>query len=370
MYNAPSQGATDAISPAFQRTKHLLFNPFRFSFWWRMTLVCLYSGQLAGSFNGFNFNLPSDWPQSRRRGGSSGFLADFPWHNVDPSTVWVWVGIAVIGLVALAVFVLVFMYISSMLQFVLFDSVLIGECHIRQNWSRRQRAGRKYFKFSLIVSAVVWTIMLMVFGTPILFAWASGLFAEPSRHLWVLIGGGIVVALLFLVFALAAAAFGVLARDLLVPVLAMEDIPLGEAFDKAKMMVVADKGGYAIYALMRFLLAIAVGIVFGIINVILFLLVLVPTAVVGVLIFSLVPAGSGAPHFALIGIFVLIGIAILIALIVATLFISLPGAIFQQSFSMYFVAARYAPLTPYMYPPPLIPPAPPPMAPPAEPAPA
>src|SRR5947209_18919832 len=126
MYNGPSRSATDAITPAFERTKYLLFKPFRFSFWWRMIVVCLFSGQLAGSFNGFNFNLPSNFPQNRRRGGSSSFLTDFPWPHVDPSTLWLWVGIAVIGLVALAIFILVYMYIVSMLQFVLFDCVLTG----------------------------------------------------------------------------------------------------------------------------------------------------------------------------------------------------------------------------------------------------
>jgi len=242
--------------------------------------------------------------------------------------------------------------------------VLTGECHIRESWSRRQSPGRKYFKFSLIVSAISWSVLLVVFGAPILFAWAAGLFNEPSRHIAVLVIGGILLLLLFLAFALALAAFSVLARDLLVPILAMEDISLGDAFERAKSMVAGDKSGYAVYALMRFLLLVAVGIVFGIINFVLIMLVVLPTTVVGILLYSVVPAGAGVAHGVLIAIFIFLGIVIGVALLLATLFVSLPGAVFQQSFSMYFVAARYQPLTPYMYPPP------PPYVPPPQPAPA
>jgi len=367
MYNAPSQSATDAIGPAFERTKHLLFKPFRWSFWWRMTLVCLFTGQLGAGFNGFNFNIPANFPQDRRRGGSSEFLSNLPWH-VDPSTLWLWVGIGVIAFLALAMIFLVFMYISSVLQFVLFDSVLLGECHIRESWSRRQGPGRKYFKFSLIVAAISWTIVLVVFGTPVLFAWASGIFNEPSKHLAILIVAGIILALLFVVFSLALAAFSVLARDLLVPVLAMEDLALKDAFDKVKAMVAADKTGYAVYALMRFLLLIAVGIVFGIINMVLIMAVVLPTVLMGVLVFTLVPGGGGVAHGVLIAVFALLAIVIGILLICTTLMVSLPGGVFQQSFSMYFVAARYQPLMHYMYPPP--PPMPPPYVPPPQPVPA
>jgi hypothetical protein len=368
MYIGLSRSATDAIGPAFERTKQLLFKPFRFGFWWRMTLVCLFSGQLGGSFNGFNFNVPGNFPQPHRKDDPSELLGGFPWPHVDPATLRLWIVFAAIAMIALAVLILAFMYISSVLQFILFDSVLTGQCHIREYWSRRQRAGKKYFKFSLIVSAITWSILLVVFGTPILFAWAAGLFHEPSKHMAVLIIGGILLVLVFIAFALALVAFSVLARDLLVPILAMEDITLGDAFEKAKSMVTGDKSGYAVYALMRFLLLIAVGIVFGIINLVLILLVVIPTALVGVLLYSVVPAGAGIAHGVLIAIFIFSGFVIGVALILVTLFVSLPGAVFQQSFSMYFVAARYQPLMPYMYPPP--PPMPPPYIPPAEPAPA
>ena len=51
----------------------------------------------------------------------------------------------VIGLI----FALIMLYVSSVMRFILFDSVVEKECRIRRNWSRRQSAGWRYLLWQL-----------------------------------------------------------------------------------------------------------------------------------------------------------------------------------------------------------------------------
>ncbi|MGH9678047.1 MAG: DUF7544 domain-containing protein, partial [Candidatus Acidiferrum sp.] len=120
--------AIDAISPALERAKQQLFQPFRWGFWLRMALVAFLAGEVGGGglggFNGFNgFNLP----QNRGDVDHDFLLRALPW----------------IFLLALALFALflVFLYLHSVFRFILFDSVLRGQCRIRAGWSRWHECG-------------------------------------------------------------------------------------------------------------------------------------------------------------------------------------------------------------------------------------
>ena len=355
----PSLSPVDSFSPAIQRTTGLLFKPFRWNFYWRMAVVAFLTGELGGG--GFN-RIPTSFPtdHGRRRGGSSEFLQSLPWHLPGALNTVDWVIIGAFAVAALIAFILVFLYISSIFRFILFDSVLTGKCSIREGWSRRQREGRKYFQWSLIVMAITLTLLLVVFGTPVLFAWSAGIFHNASQHVLLLVLAGIAMMFLFVAYLLAAGAVHVISRDMLVPMFAFEDISIGEAWERVKHMITADRGGYAGYYGMCILLAMAIGIVFGIIGLILIVVLLIPIIVIGVMIVAALAATGWNPVGILIA--VLLGIVALVVLMFASALVYVPGVIFRQSYGMYFFGARYQPLTPYMYPPP--PPMPPPFVPP------
>jgi hypothetical protein len=277
-----------------------------------------------------------------------------------------WILIGAIAAISLFAVMLIFLYIASIFRFILFDSVLTGNCSIRENWSRRQREGRKLFQWSLIVMAITFTVIIVVFGTPVLFAWSAGFFANASQHVAVLLIGGLLLALLFLVFLLIAGAVHILTRDMMVPMFAFEDISIGDAWERTKQMIAADQGGYAGYYGMCILLAIAIGIVFGIIGLIIMLIFLIPMVIVGIVVVGIVIATKMNP--------LVIAFAVILAVIAAVIlmFVSsliyVPAVVFRQSYGMYFFGARYQPLMAYLYPPP--PPPPPPVAPPIQPMPA
>src|SRR3954471_2807130 len=189
---APSLSPTDAVSPAIHRASAMLFKPFRWRFYWRMAVVAFLTGELGG---GGNFNIPSNFPtdHGKHRGGSSEFLSALPWHLPAGLSVTQWIIIGAIAAFALFAVMLIFLYIASIFRFILFDSVLTGNCSIRENWSRRQREGRKLFQWSLIIMVITFSLFIVIFGTPVLFAWSSGIFHNASQHILLLVLGGIVM---------------------------------------------------------------------------------------------------------------------------------------------------------------------------------
>jgi len=357
----PSLSPVDSFNPAIQRTAGLLFKPFRWSFYWRMAVVAFLSGELGG---GFNLRLPANFPNDKgRRGGSSEFLNSVPWHLPGHFSVTEWIIIGAVAFFALIAVMLIFLYIASIFRFILFDSVLTGNCSIRENWSRRQREGRKYFQWSLIVMVISFSVAIVFFGTPFLFAWSSGIFHNASQHVLLLVLGGLVMFFLFLAFLLVAGAVHIISRDMVVPMFAFEDISIGEAWERVKRMIAADKAGYAAYYGMCILLAIAVAIVFGIIGIIVLIILAIPAVVIGVVIFGILAAtGWNVLAIAVAVVAALIAVA---ALVLIVGLIHVPAVVFRQSYGMYFFGARYQPLIPYLYPPP-----PPPYIPPSQPVPA
>jgi hypothetical protein len=356
----PSQSPVDAFTPAIRRTGALLFSPFRWSFYWRMAVVAFLTGELGGGGIHFPTSFPTD--HGRHRGGSNEFMGAFPWHLPGSLSVTTWIMIAVAVVLFFFAFMLIFTYIASVFRFILFDSVLGGNCSIGGNWSGRQREGRKYFVWSLIVMAVSFSALIVVFGTPVLFGWSAGIFANASQHGLLLVLGGIVMALLFVVFVLVAGAVHIIGRDMMVPMLALEDISIGEAWRRARQMIAADQGGYAGYYGMCILLAIAVAVVFGIIGAILFVILLIPIVIVGVAIVAALAATGWNPVG--IAIAVLLGFVAMLVLVFVSALVYVPAVVFRQNYGMYFFGARYQPLMPYLYAPP------PPFTPPPEPVPA
>ena len=157
--------AIDTIALAVQHTKQQLFQPFRFWQWTRLALVGLLAGEIGSSGS---FHVPSNFNFPQTNGPSRHFMEQsFP--KIDPAIL---AGlIAVLVITGLIVFV-VLTYISSVMRFILFDSVLTRECRIRAGWSRRQDAGWKLFLWHLGLMLVVFATMIILIGIPALFVFA------------------------------------------------------------------------------------------------------------------------------------------------------------------------------------------------------
>jgi len=350
--------AVDAISPAFEHTKRQLLQPFRIGQWVRLALVGLLAGELSsGGFkipNLSNFNLP-------RHQGSEHFLApDFA--GSDPM---LFAGLIAVLVVAGFLLGILLIYVSSVMRFILFDSVLVKECHIRQGWSRRQGPGWHYFLWKLLYLLATFGVLIVLVGIPAGFAFAVGWLRDPKQHMAALVLGGIALFLAIMIFAIGMAVIYVLTKDFVVPQMALENIGALEGWRRLWAMMKAEKSSYAGYIGMKIVLAIGVGIILGIVGFMIGLIILIPAAGVAV---AAVLGGKAAGlgwTAATITLAVVAGSVLLAVFLFMMALISVPVIVFFPAYSIYFFAARYPALSTALYP---APPAPPPYTPPPFPA--
>jgi hypothetical protein len=345
--------AVDTITLAFQHTRQQLVQPFRFWQWTRLAAVGLLAGEM-GSGGGFNF--PSSFPH--QPGGSRHFMEQgLP--KIDPAILG---GLIAVLVVAGFVFVIVMMYVSSVMRFILFDSVLAKECHIRQGWNRRQGPGWKYFLFQVGYMLAFLGGIAVLLGIPIGFAFAMGWFSPAREHVVALVAGGIVVFFVAVAFFVSAAVIHVLTKDFVVPQMALEGVSAVEGWRRLWPMIRAEKGGYAVYVLMKIVLAIGAGIVVGVASVILVLILAIPAAGLGI-IAVLTGKSAGLTWSVFTITMAVVGGCILLAVFLyLTALIAVPAIVFLPAYAIYFFAARYRalslvlyPVSPSQAPPPLMP---------------
>ncbi len=359
--------AVDAIHPAIEHAKKQLFAPFRFGQWARLALVGLLAGEMSsgGSCN-IPSNLPTDLRHLPRNDGSQAFLAD-PFTDILLNHPWVTVGAIILAVVVFFVIGTIFMYISSRMRFVLFDSVLTRQCHVRRNWRARASQGWRLFVWQVILSTISFALLLVVLGIAALFAWRLGWFEDPRSHVIQLVVVGVGLVVLLLLLSLVVAVVNVMTKDFVVPQMAFEDIAAIDAWRRFWPQVRTQMGGYAGYVGMKIVLAIAAAVVFGIIGVIVIVVLMIPIGALGVAAFFSGKAMGLAWNPGTITFAVIFGVIALGAIVFAGALVNTPSVIFFQAYSMYFFAPRYEPLARALWGAPSAPPAPP--APPFEPPP-
>ncbi|MGH9494789.1 MAG: DUF7544 domain-containing protein [Candidatus Sulfotelmatobacter sp.] len=337
--------AVDTISLAFQHTKRQLIQPFRFWQWTRLAFVGLLAGEM-GSGGGVNF--PTSIPNIPQQGGSSRHFAQ-GFSHIDPAILGAVITVLVISAF---VFVIVMMYISSIMRFVLFDSIIAKECRIRASWSRRQGIGWKYLLWQLGIMLAMLTVMVVLVGIPAAIGLAAGWFKSPREHMPVLILGGIFLFFLLMALFIAVAVVHVMTKDFVIPQMAIEGIGAIEGWRRLWAMLKGEKGGYAAYVGMKIVLAIGAGIVIGIATIIVFFVIALPSFAAGlVAVIAGKSAGLDWNVFA-ITMAIVAGCVLFAVFFYLVALISVPAIVFFPAYSIYFFAPRYRPLSVLLYPPP------------------
>ena len=354
--------AVDAITPAFQHARQQLLQPFRASQWAKLGLVGLLAGEMSSSGGGCNpgtFQMPTPSNHSQR------FLE----IGLPGASPMVYASLIAVLIVAGLVLMVLFLYLSSVMRFVLFDSVVAKECRIRDSWSRRQGPGRRYFLWQILLF-LAWVVgMTILVGIPAGFAFAIGWLRAPKDHMIPLILGGMALFFVVLVFVVAQLVVHVMTKDFVVPQMALEEISAIEGWRRLWPQIMTEKGGYAAYIGMKIVLAIGAAIILGVVSAIVVLLFLIPVGGLGaVAVIAGMAVGMTLNLYTITLAVVVVSLAIVLMLYVISL-ISVPAVVFFPAYAIYFFAARYPALDALLHPappPPMISPSPePPPLPPA-----
>ncbi len=345
--------AVDIISPAFQHTKQQLLKPFRFGQWVRLALLGLATGEL-GSSGSCRFNVPS-LPQ--RQPSSENLVSAVP--HMPPSlshlSMVQLILVVAVAVLFFAIIMVLFIYLNSICRFILFDSILKRECRLREGWRQWRPAGRRFFVWQLLFQVVVLMGFVILIGLPLGFAYLAGWFTRPKEHLAPLILGGILLFFVLIAFTLCILLVHVIAKDFVVPLMALEDLDWREAWERCLAMLKGEKGGYSAYLGMKALLAIAASIVLGVIGFIIAFILILP-----VVLAFLIPtarAGHGVTwNVYTITLAVVVGTVVFVFLICLISLMSVPVVVFFPAYAIYFFAARYPALSLRLYGPPPPPP--------------
>jgi hypothetical protein len=343
--------ASAAITPAFDRTRAVLFQPFQIGRSWKLAATA-YLAMLGGVF----LPTPLIWLVQHPHAGRHGAAL---LQVILPFVVLLGCAIAFL-----------FFYIGARLQFARFDIVLRGEKKIAPLWRRCGPLVGRWIGLKLGLSG----LFFILFGAPLAFLFSrfmANLQFVPGRppapyfvlHLF------LVEALLFL--SIFSAMFcSSLLDDFILPSIALEGVPLSEAFRRFAALVRSELGPVVYYVFLKALLAVGCGIALEVAIIFGELVIAIPLALIGLLGWLLLHTLGPAGHILLVaGVIVLI---LAFAVLILYLIIGLIGAVllFFQAYALYFLGGRYPMLgdlleplpSSFAYPPPPPPaPAPPPL---------
>lgn len=340
--------AVDAINPAFQHAKTQLLKPFRFGQWVRLAFVGFLAGEL-GSGGGCNssWRIPSSHhPRDTGHIHTALAAAPFPHWNHPALGAGLIAFLVVCGLALLVIFI----YIGSVMRFILFDSIIAKECHIRKGWDARRREGARLFVWHMLLMVTSIAGFVALIGIPVAGAWTLGWFTFPRDHVLGLILGGCVLLMLFLAFMFTLLLVHVLTKHFVVPQMALEQVSAMEGWRRLWRWIKAEKAGYAGYVGMKIVLAIGAGIVLGIVTVMAVLTLLLPLGGVGAIAVLGGMAAGMKWTFITIALAVLAGCLAFAAILFTASLISVPAVVFFPAYSIYFLASRYSPLAGLLWP--------------------
>lgn len=317
--------AIDAISPAWDHTRKLLLNPVRWRTLLKVGLVAAFAGTGSFNFNSSNFNRP---------GGVSHAPLHLPAIAALASLFFV------IGIVVLVVW-FAFFYLSSRLQFVLFDLVLRRQTTIGPIWNRFGPATWRWMGLRFLFS-----LAAMILFLPILIPAVLGLIHSFPKG-----GAPPDIGTFFGVFAaffgailLIAIVIGIghlLLHDFGLPSMALEGTPLAETVTRVFRLMRAEPLQIFLFVVMRVVLQIAVAIGSFIAFFVGAVFLLVPFGALGGILYAgLHNAGSGAR----VGMWLMIALLTLayaaVILVAAFMLASIIGTFFQ-AYALYFLGGRY-----------------------------
>jgi len=311
----PAFSAADAVSPAIERTKNLLFRPFRWGTYLKLCVVALLT---EGGSGNFNFSSP---------GGShhSGDAHSFQPSHFSQDAIFL---IVVLTLTFIAIGFAIY-YLIVRLRFSLFHCLIHQTTEIRPGWHLyREQAGR-YFKLSIVVGLVFLAIVALI-ALPFVFGFIHLFQNMPP-------GGSFDFAEFFalflplipvvLVVILAAVAVDLILRDLMLPHIALENASVGAAWAAVRARIAAEKGPFLFYAFLRVLLPLVA--MFG-----LMIVLLIPMIIMVVVVVASATIGMAVA--------IIVGtVAVLLCLFVL-ICIGGPINIAIRNYALVFYAARYS----------------------------
>ncbi len=269
--------------PAWEHMKRILFSPFDWRKWAALALVAFLAGTMQGGGNGGG-NFGS-------RGGGPGEFEEFKervedwWRAYEPEIIAGGAALVVIG-IGLS---LLMLYVSSVFRFMFLEAIITDEVRIRHSWVRNKAVGISFMWWRLCINLLATLVLALFIGLPVAAIllpsgggdWGSGLGT----------GSGIAVMLyaFFMVFALSIVGglISAMTRDFVLPIMHRHRVTTLEGWHHLWPILCANKGGFAVYFLLKIALALGAGIASAIGGCLGILVAAIPLGLIGLIGYGL-----------------------------------------------------------------------------------
>jgi hypothetical protein len=237
--------ASELIAPAIQRTRDLLFHPFAWKTFLKLSFVAVLTEGFSGNFN---FSTPGHHNASASMPSPSGII----WTPVL-------IGLCIAAGIVVLLLCAALFYVIVRLRFALFHCLVYRTSEIRTGWRQyREQAGR--FFWLCVVVGVVFLAVVATVAVPFVFGFIHLFQASQGHRLDVPAFLAVFLPLIpvILVIVCAAIATDIVLRDLMLPHMALDDATAGAAWTAARAAIVREKGAFLFYAFLRIALPVAV----------------------------------------------------------------------------------------------------------------
>ena len=332
--------ASEAIGPAWEHTKALMWSDRRWGRLLKLSLVAI------GAELGTSFNV-----------NGNGFRN----HGVDHAMSALLAGFAVVALFFTLVFFVVFLYLGSRLQLAQFDILVLRDPTVAPAWERHGRQTWRWagLRATILAGVLVALLPLLIPAIPVFLA-----FAKAARDAATAGSGAPAVtnwAAFFLafaeVFAIAMIAIMLIrvVTSLLLPGVALEDLRFGEALRRGWEIFRTDVPGVLWFAVLQPVFLLLLGVVTGAGLLLALLVLALPLGLVGFLLWHAVH-GAGTAAWFLMGTAGVVA-AIAIGAVMSCVYLAATGTLlmFARAWSLYFLGGRYPLLGQYLEPGPAVP---------------
>jgi hypothetical protein len=257
--SAPPQEASVAepVSPALERVKLMLFQPFDLGKWFVIGfcawLSCL--GEAGtGSGPGGNFNTGNH---------SHGTGADFrhgleqAWGYVLSHLYWIVPVAAFVILLCVALGVLL-LWLNSRGKFMFLHCVALNKAEVVEPWNKFEPEGNSLFWFRLVLGLIGAVLTLPLLAMIVVLILRMIYRGEPD------VSGIVTAAGLALVFFLLAVVFAIIKKftvDFVVPIMFLRGGKCWPAWKEFYGLLSAHPGQFALYILFQIVLSMAIGVI-------------------------------------------------------------------------------------------------------------
>ena len=235
---------------AFELMKRTLFKPFDLKKWLVIGFAAFLAHLSGGGGNGFNFNS-SKFQDAKAHVTSTTQNAV---SSADGIPMWV-IPLAIVAVVVVIAVVVVLLWIGCRGRFIFLDCIVRNRGAIKEPWHEYRPEANSFFRFSLIVAAIV-IVMLLVAALPLVLT--------LILHKGLGTGGtiGLITGVILLVFVLLLAAFAwSLISQFMVPVMYRRRCRAREAFSAVFGLMKAHLGPFVLYFLFTIVLGIAAAMI-------------------------------------------------------------------------------------------------------------